>query len=355
MFKITFLLFVTTLLTVAVLAQHPNPYKSIGKKAKILTAYNGRFDEFFDYDSIQRIGSVLFNIRSKKIVRLLNADSVFKKASDNSSASRWWSVDPLAGTKKNISNSPYVFVKNNPIILIDPDGKDWFYYQAQGDKQASWHWNKGRKATYTNTDGESVTTKNGFKNLVVYKETGENLFGARTGTITVYRQNKAVLTEKGVFTGSGFWATGSNPLKGGFSPVTDGNYMMNLGDRSVMKNNQNVGKNVTNPAPSFGMEQIPDGTNIVQTGGNLHSVNDDYGNGRIRLNPVNSNMAYDPGKDRGYYLHGKGAWYNRTHGCICDKNEGIFNYFWSGSGNDIRSPTPFAVNVPTQIHNEDDD
>jgi len=103
-------------------AQDYNPFKSIGKKAKVLTAYGGRFNEFFDYDSIQRIGSVMFNIRTKKIVKLLNVDATFKKASDNSSSSRWYSIDPMA--EKYYSISPYVFALNNPILFNDPEGKD---------------------------------------------------------------------------------------------------------------------------------------------------------------------------------------------------------------------------------------
>ncbi|TXJ24897.1 MAG: hypothetical protein E6Q24_15225 [Chitinophagaceae bacterium] len=98
-----------------------NPFESIGKKGKIVTAYGGRFVEVFDTDSIQRIGSVMFNIYQKKIVRLLSADSLFKKASDNSSASRWYSVDPLAD--KFHEWSPYNFVYNNPIRFTDPDGR----------------------------------------------------------------------------------------------------------------------------------------------------------------------------------------------------------------------------------------
>lgn len=103
-------------------AQDYNPFKSIGKKAKILTLSKGKYVEFFDYDTIQRIGTVLINIQTKKVAKLLNSEEVYKKASNNSSSSRWYSPDPLAA--KFSQWSPYVFVNDNPIRYNDPDGRE---------------------------------------------------------------------------------------------------------------------------------------------------------------------------------------------------------------------------------------
>jgi hypothetical protein len=126
------LLFLVLILRVA--GQDYNPYKSIGKKAKILTAYGGKFVEVFDYDSIQRIGTILFNIRTKKIVKLLPSSQTFRKFSDNSAASRWYSPDPLAS--KFHEWSPYNYVYDNPIRFNDPDGREAYgdFYNTRGQK-----------------------------------------------------------------------------------------------------------------------------------------------------------------------------------------------------------------------------
>jgi RHS repeat-associated protein len=72
---------------------------------------------------------------------------------------RWTSIDPLA--ENSISMTPYHFVTNNPLIFVDPNGMDWFYYKAKGDKDAQFHWHDGNTYNHTysykNEDGKEVT------------------------------------------------------------------------------------------------------------------------------------------------------------------------------------------------------
>ena len=257
----------------------------------------------------------------------------------DSRTGRRWNVDP----ENKTFESTYSVIGSNPIANIDPLGDNWFFYQEKGSKEKTWHWHKGKKTSYIDQDGNRKTIKSKFKSIVFFEKEGTNLYGAETGTLRVYNQDKLVVEQKGVFTGSGWWATGENPFNGSFNSASKGNYMLNLGERDVMKNNQKVEKGTTNPSPNFGIQLIPNGTFLIYPDGTKYNVNRDYGNGRIRLNPVNDKLIYDASKDYGYYLHGKGAWYNRTHGCVCDKTGNIFMYFWKRDLKNFDSLIPFVI------------
>lgn len=106
----------------SIVAQGQNPFAEYGYEPKIATYSQGQFNEFFDQDTIVQIGSVLFNTNTNGIVAFVETDTVYSEATlEPDVVSRWMSPDPLAA--KYAAASPYNFTLNNPIILVDPDGR----------------------------------------------------------------------------------------------------------------------------------------------------------------------------------------------------------------------------------------
>lgn len=116
LFPLWLLVFTTAFTTNA---QNRNPYKELGKKGETLTLSRGQFDEFFDEEDVQQIGTNLVNIRTMKVVKMLTEEESESRL-DNTVGKRFLSVDPLA--KSFAWYSPYQFAGNKPIIAIDMDG-----------------------------------------------------------------------------------------------------------------------------------------------------------------------------------------------------------------------------------------
>lgn len=119
--RITKTLFLAVLLlsSMAAISQIKNPYKSIGKKSETLTLSNGKYEEFFDEDSIQQIGTALVNVRTQKVVKLLSEEEA-KDRLENEKGSRFLSVDPISSAFPELT--PYQYASNNPVMNIDLDG-----------------------------------------------------------------------------------------------------------------------------------------------------------------------------------------------------------------------------------------
>ncbi len=123
-----------------------NPFEKYGYHVEVLTMTNGKFNEFFDLDSIQQIGEVLINTNTMKIVGFAEKDSI-NPMPDASVISRWVSPDPL----KFYFISPYNYTYNNPIRFFDPNGK--IGRDANGN------------IVYIQTGNTTVLTQNEGKNV----------------------------------------------------------------------------------------------------------------------------------------------------------------------------------------------
>ncbi|CAG5086802.1 hypothetical protein [Parvicella tangerina] len=98
-----------------------NPYERFGEKDEVLTLSNGKFDEFFDLDSIEIIGSAVLNTNTMQVIGFIEIDTMYSEATlEPEIVSRWLSPDPYY--KLLPSESPYNFAINSPIRFLDPDG-----------------------------------------------------------------------------------------------------------------------------------------------------------------------------------------------------------------------------------------
>ncbi len=155
---------------------------------------------------------------------------------------RFHSIDPLADTEHNLSLSPYHFVNNNPLIFLDPNGEDWFYYKGEKDKDAAYHWHDGstyeHTYSYTDENGEAQTNTielQGTESAILFegsmdeslsedgKLTGE---GSNPANVTVFGPGGAddVQTYRGL-------TTSSDPSK--YSMLAEGQYTADYQDMAT--------------------------------------------------------------------------------------------------------------------------
>jgi len=207
-----------------VYANAQNPFAEYGYKPKIATLSQGQYNEFFDNDTLVQIGSVLFNTKSKQIVAFIETDTLYSEATlEPDIVSRWISPDPLA--EKYLSISPYVYVANDPINIIDPDGRYLFGLIGSTSEQRQAARNY---AEATNGRVDNLTKKS----IHVDYQTVESSQEGNTIAVTVTDQTQS-------FRRNGHIETGSEVANGMvdeyYAKIESGNYHTDLNTGDLVK------------------------------------------------------------------------------------------------------------------------
>ena len=117
-------LFAIVALSIAISANAQKPFKEIGKdnEVNILTLSNGRYVEYFTYDTLRQVGSAMFNTNTHKVEYFITEDDTVRQhiLARAKEASRFMSVDPISSSFPMLS--PYQYASNTPIQAIDLDG-----------------------------------------------------------------------------------------------------------------------------------------------------------------------------------------------------------------------------------------
>ena len=189
---------------------------------------------------------------------------------------RWTAQDPLS--EKYYSFSAYNYCVNNPVMFVDLDGRDWFYYKKDDNSNYEWHWHEG--TTYNtgmkDDNGNDIILK-GYSAVVIFngsvnEKLGENnsLFGkgAVLADVTVYGPGGANDIEYY----QGYTMT-SDPTRWGV--IADGEYIVNydeIGKSGNLKSHWAINgrgkvpaKDGINPSPYRSYDNALVGTFIHST------------------------------------------------------------------------------------------
>lgn len=108
------------------------PFEKYGYEAKVVTLSHGKYEEFFDQDTLVQIGSVIMNRLNGKILSFVEYDTMYSEATlEPEIISRWLNPDPHA--ENYYDHSPYHYAYNNPVLFVDPDGRDNVVYLVNLD------------------------------------------------------------------------------------------------------------------------------------------------------------------------------------------------------------------------------
>jgi RHS repeat-associated protein len=145
----------------------------------------------------------------------------------------WLSVDAMATNDHNLPLTPYHFVNNNPVMLIDPDGNDWYEIIDEETGKSTIQWtdyssqeemdNNGVKGKYL---GEAVVIMNGSYDEKLGTNGKIDGEGAVSAEVTIY----GVSNSEDISTYDGLTMS-SDPDK--YTVISEGDYKAQYKDMAT--------------------------------------------------------------------------------------------------------------------------
>ena len=234
-------------------SQNTNPYKIFGCTS--VANYEIPLANLFrvsnsDLDSDIKVLAIDFD---KSLAFLLGEnDSIIKTLNISpEEVLIWLSTDPMSD--KYPSHSPYHYCSNNPIMRVDPDGRedDW-YENSKGEAI----WLNSKANSYTDKDG------NKYKNIgqeylrfdgskLVYYTQKEN----KDGNLTLYKTSFGAVSGKPDANGNFSYSQQSQASNGG--PLPEGLYYINPQEVQSYNNSSTLNRMKS----AVGLGTFPGGTN----------------------------------------------------------------------------------------------